>query len=263
MIARARNDLPMPKPFRLLCALLSALLLAATPAASGADRILMIGDSMTVGGFGEQLQDSLVARYGTQNVFVYGSCGSSPQHWLTAEPQHVTKCGYRERTPQRTVVLDYRGGQRPPPVATPKIDRLLWMHKPQTVIVQLGTNWFDDLTPRSSDEEIKKMAQSLDRLGASLRGKQVIWVLPPDCAKFPKNVQATVRALILRAAKIWHFEVIESLPLTHYVNGRTGSDGVHYNSDEAKEWGRGVMKQLQRKIRTDSGPRVYFSDDKG
>jgi hypothetical protein len=176
---------------------------------------------------------------------------------------YVTKCGYRERTPQRSIVLDYREGRRPPPVATPKIDRLLWMHKPQVVIVQLGTNWFDDITPRTTAEELKKMSEALDHLGASLRGKQVIWVLPPDTSKFSKNVQGTVRTLIARAAKVWRFDLIDSLPLTHYVMGRTGSDGVHYNREEGGEWARGVMKQLQKKIRTDSGPRVLFSDDRG
>lgn len=255
----------MPNPIRFLCALLSALFLSCTsvPAHENVGRILYIGDSLTVGGFGETLQELLVTRYGSQNVFVYGSCGSAPQHWLTVEPPHVTKCGYRERTPQRTIVLEYKNGQRPPPVQTPKIDRLLWMHKPQVVIVQLGTNWFDDLLGRNSDEEIKKMAQALDRLAASLRGKQVIWILPPDTTKFSHAVQNVVRQLIARAAKTWRFDYIDSVKLTHYVNGRTGSDGVHYNSEAGADWARGVMKQLQQKIRTNSGPRVYFSDENG
>ena len=255
----------MPNPIRFLCALFAAIILSCTHASAreNAGRILVIGDSLTVGGFGETLQDLLVSRYGTENVFVYGSCGSAPQHWLTIEPPHVTKCGFRQRTPQRTLVLDYKDGRRPPPVETPKIDKLLWLHKPQVVIVQLGTNWFDDLLGRNSDEEIKKMAKALDHLAASLRGKQVIWILPPDTTKFSKAVQNVVRQLIARAAKTWRFDYIDSIPLTHYVNGRTGSDGVHYSTEAGADWARGVMKQLQKKVRTDSGPRVFFSDDRG
>ena len=255
----------MPIPLRFLCALFAAIFLGCTHAQSreNAGRILFIGDSLTVGGFGETLQDLLVTRYGSENVFVYGSCGSAPQHWLTVEPVHVTKCGYRERTPQRTAVLDYKNGVRPPPVATPKIEKLLWLHKPQVVIVQLGTNWFDDLLGRNNDEEIKKMTQSLDRLAAALRGKQVIWVLPPDTTKFSHAVQNIVRQLIAKAGRTWRFDWIDSTQMTHYVNGRTGSDGVHYNTEAGADWARGVMKQLQKKIRTDSGPRVYFTDDRG
>ncbi len=255
----------MPNPIRFFCTLLSAILLTTAPALprENAGRILVIGDSLTVGGFGETLQELLITRYGSENVFVYGSCGSAPQHWLSVEPPHVTRCGYRERTPQRTIVLEYKNGQRPPPVQTPKIDRLLWMHKPQVVIVQLGTNWFDDLLGRNSDEEKKKMAQALDRLAASLRGKQVIWILPPDTTKFSHAVQNEVRQLIAKAGRTWRFDWIDSVQLTHYVNGRTGSDGVHYNSEAGADWARGVMKQLQKKIRTDGGPRVFFTDEKG
>jgi lysophospholipase L1-like esterase len=265
VIIGTRKPKLMPNSIRLLCALLSAILLTSTPAQSreNVGRILVIGDSLTVGGFGETLQELLVTRYGTENVFVYGSCGSAPQHWLTVEPPHVTKCGFRQRTPQRTLVLDYKNGQRPPPVQTPKIDRLLWQHKPQVVIVQLGTNWFDDLLGRNSDEEIKKMAQALDRFANSLRGKQIIWVTPPDSTKFSKAVQDVVRKLIWRAAKTWHFDLIDSSQLTHYVNGRSGSDGVHYNSEAGADWARRVMKQLQSKIHNDSGPRVFFSDENG
>jgi hypothetical protein len=47
------------------------------------------------------------------------------------------------------------------------------------------------------------------------------------------------------------------------VNGRTGSDGVHYSTEAGADWARGVMKQLQKKVRTDSGPRVFLTDDRG
>ena len=91
----------------------------------------------------------------------------------------------------------------------------------------------------------------------------LIWILPPDTTKFSKAVQNVVRQLIARAAKTWRFDYIDSIPLTHYVNGRTGSDGVHYSTEAGADWARGVMKQLQKKVRTDSGPRVFFTDDRG
>src|SRR5580700_5191099 len=40
----------------------------------GAVRVLMIGDSMTVGGFGESMQDYFLRRFGRNNVAVYAAC---------------------------------------------------------------------------------------------------------------------------------------------------------------------------------------------
>src|ERR1700724_721001 len=39
--------------------------------------VLMVGDSLTVGGFGEALQAYLLRRFGSNNVALYASCGSS------------------------------------------------------------------------------------------------------------------------------------------------------------------------------------------
>src|SRR6516225_7283507 len=67
-------------------------------------RVLMLGDSMSVGGFGEALQDYLLRRFGRNNVAVFASCGSSPEHWLRSGPKFVTKCGYREQTPRSSIL---------------------------------------------------------------------------------------------------------------------------------------------------------------
>ena len=37
--------------------------------------------------------------------------------------------------------------------------------------------------------------------------------------------------------------------MTHYVLGRSGSDGVHYNTEEAKEWANRVARELDNMLR--------------
>ncbi len=103
---------------------------------------LYIGDSLSVGKFGELLHDYLVATFGSRNVALYASCGSSPENWLRAEPTFFTKCGYREQTPSRNMAIDSRTHQ-----ATPKLDELVSRYRPTTAIVQLGTNWMDSPLP--------------------------------------------------------------------------------------------------------------------
>jgi hypothetical protein len=59
-------------------------------------RVLMIGDSLSAGPFGEAVQKHLAVKFGPQNVAAFASCGSSPENWLADEPAFYTKCGYRE-----------------------------------------------------------------------------------------------------------------------------------------------------------------------
>src|SRR5437588_12952427 len=87
----------------------------AAPAVPMMNKVLMIGDSLSVAKFGDVIRDFLVSTCGTRNVAVFASCGSSPENWLRSEPTFFTKCGYREQTPARSVVL----GQRLD-LATPK-----------------------------------------------------------------------------------------------------------------------------------------------
>ena len=81
-------------------------------------RVLMIGDSMTVGTFGEVMQDYLLTRYGKYNVALYASCGSSPQHWRSGPVS--SPYGYRELSPYRTALLDFVD-RRPPPRVTRRL----------------------------------------------------------------------------------------------------------------------------------------------
>ncbi|MDQ6623381.1 MAG: hypothetical protein M3Y86_07850, partial [Verrucomicrobiota bacterium] len=107
-------------------------------------RVLMIGDSLSVGAFGEVVQQHLASRFGPQNVAAFAACGSSPENWLTDEPSFYTHCGYREATPDRAPVFrDFVNGHKPRSTLTPKVEGLVRRYRPSVVVVQLGTNWMD------------------------------------------------------------------------------------------------------------------------
>jgi hypothetical protein len=219
----------------------------------GAKRVLMIGDSLTVGGFGESMQGYLLRRFGRTNVAIYASCGSSPEQWLRSEPEFITKCGYREQTPQSTVLYESEDGKPPPPTVTPKVEDLITLLHPTTVIVQLGTNWMDDLLPDSTDDEAKHR-QILDRFVAAIHSdpnsvRQIIWITPPDSSHYSSQVQRAVQDLIKSAAEKHSFPIIDSSRLTHYVPGKSGGDGIHYNREEAKQWASLVTRALDKMLR--------------
>lgn len=209
-------------------------------------RVLMIGDSLSVGPFGEAVQQHLARKYGPQNVAAYASCGSSPEHWLVGEPPFYTRCGYRQSTPDSAPIFrDFVNGEPPRLTLTPKLESLVRRHRPTVVIVQLGTNWMDR---NLSDAQISSFA---DRFVTAARGssmRQIIWIAPPDSSALRK-VQGRVHRLIQQAATRKGFEVVDSRQLTRYVLGQTGGDGIHYNSAASRAWAARINSSLDSKLR--------------
>ncbi|MFN2507937.1 MAG: SGNH/GDSL hydrolase family protein [Chthoniobacterales bacterium] len=206
----------------------------------------MIGDSLSAGPFGEAVQQHLARKYGPQNVAAFASCGSSPEHWLASEPAFYTKCGYRESTPDRPPVLrnSVKGGS-PRATRTPKLETLVRRYQPTVVVVQLGTNWMDrNLT----DAQISSFADRFVKACRSRSVRQIIWIAPPDHSAL-RRTQGRVHRLIQAAARRDDFEVIDSRQLTHYVAGKTGGDGVHYNSESSRAWAARINQALDMRLR--------------
>ena len=204
--------------------------------------VLMIGDSLSVGKFGEVVQAHLALRH---RVAAYASCGSSPEHWLAAEPDFVTKCGYRQRTSDSDIFSDYVNGRPPSPRRTPKLTDLVRKHKPTIVVVQLGTNWMDrNLSDEQMTDYISRFVDEARRSGTV---EKIVWIAPPDSSRL-RRTQGKVHQLIRRAATRKGFDVIDSRNATHYVMGKTGGDGIHYNSESSEAWARGIQRELDAKL---------------
>jgi hypothetical protein len=203
--------------------------------------ILMVGDSLSVGKFGEVVQGHLAQKY---PVAAYASCGSSPEHWLSGEPEFITKCGYRQHTADSDVFRDFANGKPPRPTLTPKLAKLINKHKPTILIVQLGTNWMD----RSLTDA--QMSNYLDRFISEARHgsvQEIIWITPPDSSRLRKT-QGKVHALIRQAARRDAFQLVDSREVTRYVVGKTGGDGIHYNSEASEAWARRIQGDLDSKL---------------
>ena len=217
---------------------------AAPPAAT---RVLMIGDSLSAGPFGEAVQQHLARKFGPDNVAAYASCGSSPEHWLQDEPGFYTKCGYRESTPDKPPVFrDFENGKPPRPTLTPKLEGIVRRFQPTIVVAQLGTNWMDR---NLSDAEISSFLDRFVNAARARSVRQIVWIAPPDSSAMPQRAQARVHRLIQQGAKRGRFDVIDSRQLTNYIPGKTGGDGVHYNSESSRAWAAKVNDSLDAKLR--------------
>lgn len=212
--------------------------------------ILMVGDSLSVGKFGEVVQGHLAQKY---PVSAYASCGSSPEHWLSGEPDFVTKCGYRQHTSESDVFRDFMNGRKPRPTLTPKLATLIRKHKPTILVVQLGTNWMD----RSLTDA--QMSSYLDRFVSEARHgsvQEIVWITPPDSSRL-RRTQGRVHALIRQAARRDNFQLVDSREVTHYVAGKTGGDGIHYNNEASEAWARRIQGDLDAKLSRSARERKF------
>jgi hypothetical protein len=210
-------------------------------------RVLMLGDSLSVGPFGQEMQHFLIERFGESRVYLLASCGSSPEHWLGSEPEFISRCGYRVKTPRQYMLGEYEKGRRPEPFPTPKLEQILLKTRPDLVLVQLGTNWFDLLEQAATPEVLERLESIVERFVAALQGAeprpQLVWITPPDSARF-RRVQGMVTALLRRVGRRRCFSCIDSSALVQYVPGQSGADGVHYATVAAEKWANGVKERL-------------------
>lgn len=221
-------------------------LAGAAPEARLPVKVLLIGDSLSVGGFGEGMQTSLRSKFGKDQVAIFASCGSSPEDWL--DGGFVTHCGYRQTTPTGELLLEYENGVRPRRVDTPKLRAILGHYRPETVIVQQGTNWMDALaaTDRPDAARHRRIIGNFIReLRRGNPGVHIFWVLPPASSKYPAQVHGMVENWISEAARKTGFYTINSRIITGpYRDGKSGGDGVHYSDEAGSDWARAVFAKF-------------------
>lgn len=128
-------------------------------------RILLVGDSQSVGTFGRTFAKDL-RRRGRSEVLVVARCGAAPLHYL--EPGHVN-CGFYERMRDGTT-LGPASGNRPVDLLETWLDR----ETPDTVIMQLGGN----LLHASEAVWESQVSRTLEVLAAH-GAPTCYWVGPP------------------------------------------------------------------------------------
>lgn len=211
-------------------------------------RVLMVGDSLSVGPFGREMQTYFTDQFGDKRFYMYASCGSSPEHWLASEPVFHSKCGSRVKTPRGFSHSESEKGRPAEVFSTPKLENLLRESRPNVVIIQLGTNWFDRLVDKPGPEELARLGGILDRFADTVLSSEtrpkLIWITPPDSERFRK-VQGDITKLITSIARQKRFNTINSSGMVRYVQGQTGGDGVHYYGQDAVKWADGVKNRLR------------------
>ena len=168
--------------------------------------VMLIGDSLSFGPFGEKLELLLKKETRNRGVCVFASCGSSPENWVDGQSVYITKCGYRQLTPnpRETYFNDFEHGKRPPPTATPKLGRILSNYRPDVIIIQQGTNWMDGFNP-SRPDDYKRIGCFIRAMISEIKSRspnsRIVWVLPPSAAKYSSTTQTQISDYIRRCGQ--------------------------------------------------------------
>lgn len=210
------------------CGLFAVLFSALFSSPVSADKVLYIGDSLSVstGGFGPAMYNDIVDE--GHQVDFYALCGASPRSWQSDEPKST--CGYwHKSTSGAEVVVPW-----PEKSTAPSFQETLQDSDPDRVVIQLGTNMLTGDYFRHKNDLMKEIESMLDAVG----NRQCLWIGPPDAADYkisPK--QRDEFYLALEEAAQGRCEIVDGRKDTegkaHYYPEGV-KDGLHFYREPTK-----------------------------
>jgi hypothetical protein len=218
-----------PKSFNILT--FTLLILFTSPSWANT---LIISDSHGTGAFGLELTHLL--EKDNEQISFYAFGGSKPIDWI--EGNNLT-WGFWE---YHTGKENRRGDNR----SVPKLIELISEHRPEKVIINLGTNivWHEQTEKdRHSIQLLMKTAKDVNA--------DCVWIGPPDLNVPEEQQKRWVRDVhqeLQELSVTEECQLIESWKFTHYP--KNSGDGVHYDKIPikgprlAKNWARKVYSRL-------------------
>jgi hypothetical protein len=121
-----------------------------------------------------------------------------------------------------------------------RVEKLVKEHKPDTIVIALGTNYREDgdgKTQGMVDAQVKGLVKRLRAAGSTA---EIVWVGPPSLRQDGADGGAALRTFDARMKKALGNEgrYIPSSELTRYE----GRDGVHYTQVAARHWADKVFE---------------------
>ena len=234
-------------------------------------RILILGDSLALCGFGKTLDARLRSHPQVDAVSTIMACGTLPSSWLKTGPYAAVKtaCGFwtiegktEDKPTESMDVYGMTRGHKPAAHPVPKIESLLEAFHPDLLVVQCGTNLlglFSDgktLLPERHDSQIRSHLAPLRSYLASQAPPlaKIFWVAPPVSGRYTPEIQDfLVEKLTQTGNGLW--QVIDSRQLISYPYRGTFADKEHFLGQDMTAWAEAVFKILEPDLASDSHPR--------
>ncbi|MDF1826147.1 MAG: hypothetical protein P1U68_15985 [Verrucomicrobiales bacterium] len=211
--------------------------------AARASRILYLGDSLSIGEFGQTFDHSLRSSGFEVHTVVAG--GASPYYWLKSYQSLPCTIGFWEKSPSSERRVGYVR-------AVPKLEDLLASHTPNVVVVQTGINLYATLRSkrRTKEENVAEVRSLIEQMCYSIAKSGAIsyWVLPPHSheQRYPKSLQEDLASIMRGVVDRYEGKVFESQKVTRFIDPYPATDGIHYGPEEARGWAEKVSTHFNR-----------------
>lgn len=211
------------------------------PESPGRSRVLYLGDSHSLGGFGTHL-DRILRENGL-DVSTYAAGAGSPYYWLEKAFPISASVGTWEKTPQKERREELT-------VAVPKLESLLRSCRPQVVVVQAGTQLYAPLRlgTEESHEQVRGVIEEFCRAISKSRA-WIYWITPPQAhsKRVTPPLRSELEEIIRDAVTRYQGRVFDSAAVTEWsVPYPDLSDGLHYGAVEARQWAEAAGADFRR-----------------
>src|SRR6266403_3965371 len=215
--------------------------------------VVILGDSLSLCGFGKRLDAHFRQMPEVKSTFTYMACGTNPLSWLKEKPYASikTQCGFwsiesvPESNEPRELQDSYGMGRRSPPKPhpVPKLEDILTQFQPDVLVIQTGTNLFDlfpgqkSVRPDRERSALRKYVLPfvLKAVRPPSPLRKIYWVASPTSGRVSKIVQDfvvdQVRAQFGAAAM-----VIDSRALISYPYRHMEPDHEHFVGEDMDRW---------------------------
>lgn len=224
-------------------------------------KVLILGDSLSLCGFGKRLDTAFRQDPEVAAVFTYMVCGTIPVSWLSQGvfAHAKTFCGYWsiesiEGVAKPKEFLDgYDMGRHhvPKPYPVPKLDSLMSKIQPDIMVMQTGTNLlslFRDgktVRPEVQGPVLRKLIQPfLEAASApSSSLKRIYWIASPTSGRVAANVQEFLFNQLQEMTQ-GRAVLIDSRTLVSYPYRNMARDREHFFGAQMDEWANKVYSLI-------------------
>jgi len=231
----------MNRTILIACSILLPLGGGDASAAGAKPRVLYLGDSLSIGAFGQTLDSSMRSSGFQVHTVVAG--GATPYYWLKSYQPLPCTIGFWEKSESSERRLGYVR-------AVPKIEDLISTTKPNVVVVQTGINLYATLRSkrRPKEENVAEIRSLIDQMCYAIAEAGAIsyWVLPPHSheERYSKELQDELASIMRGIVETYEGTVFESQKVTKFVDPYPATDGIHYGPAEARGWAEKVSQHF-------------------
>ena len=225
-------------------------------ASLGTIKVLILGDSMSLCGFGQRLDRDFRKNPWIQSTYTYIAAGTNPLSWLKDKPYSTiqTVCGFMsiESVEGRLnpVMMEVAYGK---PISVPKLEDLLQKIDPDVLVFQSGNNLYDifrdgkTVNPEHNgpvlDAYINPFLSKAIKYSSRLR--KIYWVSPPTSGRISQEIQDFL-ALKLAVHSAEGVTLIDSRPMVAYPYKRMQKDLTHFVGSQMNEWADKVYETIEQ-----------------